>query len=867
MLYFSRWKITAILMTIFAGLVFASPNFFSDKTLESIPSWYPHEKMTLGLDLQGGAHLLMQVNEKELIKERQDSLRDDVRGKLRETGIRGRATVRGDKTVLLRLNDETQTEQFRQSMRELLQPVQGGLLDGVGIVEVQESNPSAGELLYTLTEQGLENRIKNSITQSIDVILRRINEFGTSEPIVQREGVNRILVQYPGLDANEIPRLKDLINAEAKLSFHSVNTEIDPNELLNSGRNPPSGFQILFEGVEPSIPYLVSKRAVLRGEDLADAQLGFDPRNNEPLVVFRFNGSGARIFGEFTSQNVGRPFAVVLDNAVLSAPVINEPILGGSGQISGNFTPQSANDLAVLLSAGALPASFDFVEERTVGPGLGADSIEAGFNASVIGAILVLIFMIIAYGFLGIIANLALIANIGMLVALLSVLGATLTLPGIAGIVLTMGMAVDANVLIYERIREERRNGRNLIQSFDAGFRSAFTTILDANVTTLIAAIILFYLGSGPVRGFAVTLAIGIATTVFTAYTFTRLLVALWVRYKRPTELPKRLFGILPENTNIQFMKDRKFSFPFSLIGVVASIILFFAVSLNYGIDFKGGTLFEVRTNAESTIEEPISDIRQKLTELELGEVQVQEFGESEDILIRVESQDAGDNAEQSTEAKVRIVLEDAYDFRRIEVVGPTVSNELRIAGTLSVLGALMAIMIYIWIRFEWQFALGAVMATLHDVIFTIGIFAILQLEFSLPTIAALLTIVGYSLNDTVVVYDRIRENLRKYKKKPVPELIDMSINQMLSRTILTSVTTLLALFSLYFLGGAVLESFTFAMIFGVFIGTYSSIFVAAPLLILFKLRSGQVAGGKDEKEKIDAEKKATENTMPVDFG
>ena len=897
MLYFSNWKITAILMTVVAGLFFASPNFFDDKYTQSLevcernsqsltdneerlkaladckinaevlPDWYPHEKMTLGLDLQGGAHLLMQVNEKELIEERLDTLRDDVRGKLRETGIRGRATIRGDKTVQLRLNDETQTAAFRESMRELLLPIQGALLDGAGIVEIQESNPSNGELIYTLTDQGIESRIKNAITQSIDVILRRINEFGTSEPIVQREGINRILVQYPGLDAGEIPRLKDLINAEAKLSFHAVSNAADPNDLLNSGRTPPSGTMVVFEDTDPPIPYLVGKRAILRGDDLADAQLGFDHRNNEPLVVFRFNGQGARIFGEFTSQNVGRPFAIVLDDNVLSAPVINEPILGGSGQISGNFTAETANDLAVLLSAGALPASFDFVEERTVGPGLGADSIAAGFNASVVGAILVLVFMVVAYGFLGIVANLALIANIGMLVSLLSLLGATLTLPGIAGIVLTMGMAVDANVLIYERIREERRNGRNLIQSFDAGFRSAFTTILDANITTMIAAIILFYLGSGPVRGFAVTLAIGIVTTLFTAYTFTRLMVALWVRYKRPTELPKRLFGIIPEKTNIMFMKHRRLAFPFSLIGVIASILLFFTVSLNYGIDFKGGTLFEVRTKTETTIEQPISDIRGKLIELNLGEVQVQEFGESEDILIRVESQDAGDNAEQSTEAKVRLVLEDDYDFRRIEVVGPTVSNELRIAGVLSVISALLAIMVYIWIRFEWQFAVGAVMATLHDVLFTIGIFSILQLEFSLPTIAALLTIVGYSLNDTVVVYDRIRENLRKYKKKAIPDLIDMSINQMLSRTILTSVTTLLALFSLYFLGGAVLESFTFAMIFGVFIGTYSSIFVAAPLLILFKLRPGQVAGGQDEKDAIAAEKKATENTMPIDFG
>lgn len=876
MLYFTKWKITAILMTVIAGLFFASPNFLSDERLEGLPSWYASEKITLGLDLQGGAHLLMQVNEEELVEARLEALRDNVRNKLRDSQIRGRVTISGDRAVLVRLNDATQADAFKEAMSDELQPTQGALLDGVGILEIRQSEPETGQLVYTLTDEGIENRTRNAVSQSIDVVTKRINEFGTSEAIVQREGVNRILVQYPGLDAAEIPRLKDLINAEAKLSFHAVSNDADPNQLLNDNRPPPPGTMISFEDSDPPIAYLLQRRVILRGEDLDSAELGFDPRTSEPLVVFTFKPQGARIFGDFTSRNVGRPFAILLDDNVLSAPVINEPILGGSGQISGNFSAESANDLAVLLSAGALPASFNFVEERTVGPGLGADSIAAGFNASLVGAALVLVFMLVAYGLLGVIANLALVANIGLLVSLLSFLGATLTLPGIAGIVLTIGMAVDANVLIYERIREERRNGRNLIQSFDAGFRSAFTTILDANITTLIAAVILFYVGSGPIKGFAVTLAIGIVTTLFTAYTFTRLMVALWVRYKRPTELPARLFGLIAEDTNIQFMKDRKFSFPFSLAGIIASIVLFFAVSLNYGIDFKGGTLFEVRAKADAAIEEPISDIREKMLDLNLGDVQVQEFGSridpetnklETDILIRIESQDAGDNAEQSTEALVRIVLEDAYDFRRIEVVGPTISSELRFWGIISVVGALMAIMAYIWIRFEWQFALGAVMATFHDVILTIGIFSILQLEFTLATIAALLTIVGYSLNDTVVVYDRIRENLRKYKKKPVPELIDMSINQMLSRTILTSVTTLLALFSLYFLGGAVLESFTFAMIFGVFIGTYSSIFVAAPLLILFKLRPGQVAGSDDEKEKIAREKKATENTMPVDFG
>ncbi|MCG6856795.1 MAG: protein translocase subunit SecD, partial [Salaquimonas sp.] len=634
-----------------------------------------------------------------------------------------------------------------------------------------------------------------------------------------------------------------------KLTFHLVSTEMSAQDAL-TGR-PPAGTEVLYDDdADPPVPYLIESRAMVEGEDLTDAQPGFDQRTNEPIVTFRFDTKGATRFCQVTSANVGRPFAIVLDDAIISAPVIRDKICGGSGQISGNFSVEGANDLAVLLRAGALPAKLDVIEERTVGPGLGADSIDAGETASIVGALAVMLFMIIAYGFLGVIANLALVANIAMIVAVLSILGATLTLPGIAGIVLTMGMAVDSNVLIYERIREEKRLGRSLIQSIDAGFKQALATILDANITTLIAAVILFYLGSGPIRGFAVTLAVGIITTVFTAYTFTRLLVALWVRYRRPTKLPARLFGVIPDDTKLRFMHYRRFAFPLSGLTSIASIVLFIIVGLNLGIDFKGGTLIELKSKAPVA---DVGEIRSSLSELNIGEVQVQEYGAPNDVLIRVESQEAGDSAEQSVEAKVRSVLEENYDFRRVEVVGPTVSGELAQAGIIAVVASLIAIMFYIWLRFEWQFSLGAVIATLHDVILTIGMFAVLRLEFSLSSIAAILTIVGYSLNDTVVVYDRIRENLRKYKKMSIPQLIDLSINQMLSRTILTSGTTLLALFALYFLGGEVLASFTFAMIFGIFVGTYSSIFVAAPVLILFNLRPGQIAKTEESEETVSA--------------
>lgn len=840
MLYFTRWKIISILLVVLAGISFALPNLLSKETRENLPPWLASSAMTLGLDLQGGSHILMQVDEASLRAEKLDTLQDDIRSTLRQEKIGYRFARSGDNAINVTIRDPGEVSAAETALEPLTEPVAAGLFNQTSVTEVEMSEPSEGVLRLEVTEAGIRSSMSHAVTQSIEVIRKRIDELGTTEPLVQRQGDDRVLVQVPGLDDPQ--RLKDLIGQTAKLTFQMVSSEASVQDAL-TGR-PPAGTEILYEdATDPPTPYLVERRALVDGESLVDAQAGFDQRTNEPIVTFRFDTKGATRFCQVTTANIGRPFAIVLDEQVISAPVIRDAICGGSGQISGNFTVQTANDLAVLLRAGALPAKLDFIEERTVGPGLGADSIAAGQLAAIVGALIVAGFMVLAYGFLGVIAVLALGANIALIIGALSVLGATLTLPGIAGIVLTMGMAVDSNVLIYERIREERRNGRNLIQSFDAGFKQALTTILDANITTLIAAVILFYLGSGPIRGFAVTLAIGIVTTVFTAYTFTRLVVALWVRYRRPTELPPRLLGMIPEKTNIGFMKGRRIAFPASAVAVIVSIVLFFAVSLNFGIDFKGGTLMEVQSKSGPA---EISEIRAALGELNIGDVQVQEFGAPEDILIRVESQGEGDSAEQSVEAKVRGALSSAYDFRRVEVVGPTVSGELAQAGAIAVIASLLAIMVYIWLRFEWQFALGAVVATLHDVILTIGMFAILRLEFSLASIAAILTIVGYSLNDTVVVYDRVRENLRKYKKMPIPELLNLSINQMLSRTILTSVTTLLALFSLYFLGGEVLAPFTFAMIFGIFVGTYSSIFVAAPVLILFKLRPGQMDTSKD---------------------
>jgi SecD/SecF fusion protein len=839
MLYFSRWKTISIWLVVALSVIYAAPNLIPQHVLDTWPDWAPKKQMTLGLDLQGGSHILLQVDRQSLIDERVVNTRDDIRTKLREAKIRYTGFSSSGRTVQVRITQPDDVEKAKTALADLLAPVTAGVFGTTSVTELSLDEPEPGLLKYTLTDDGIDYRVSSAVTQSIEVVGRRVNELGTTEPIIQRQGNDRILVQVPGLQDPQ--RLKDILGQTAKLTFQFVDQTMSVEEALN-GR-PPAGSSILYSTDDPPVPWLIEDRVIVSGENLTDAKAGYDQRTNEPIVQFQFDTKGAQRFGQATQQNVGRLFAIILDDQVISAPRINEPILGGSGQISGNFTTQSANDLAVLLRAGALPATLNIIEERTVGPGLGQDSIDAGKISGIIAGILVVAFMVVAYGLLGVIANIALAANVAMIVAILSLLGATLTLPGIAGIVLTVGMAVDSNVLIYERIKEERRNGRSVIQAIDSGFARALATIVDANLTTLIAAAVLFWLGSGPVKGFAVTLAIGIVTTVFTAFTFTRWLVAEWVRRWRPKEIPWGL-PLVPPGTKIPFMGIRKWTFALSTVLSIAAVVLFVTVDLNYGVDFKGGSLIEVK--AIDGTADP-GDIRSRLSELNIGDVQVQEVGNQGEVLIRVAAQDAGDTAEQSVVSKVRAELEEDYEFRRVETVGPTVSSELATQGTIGVIVALGLILVYIWFRFEWQFAVGAIVATIHDIVMTIGFFVVSGVEFNQSSIAAILTIVGYSLNDTVVVYDRVREDLRRYKKMPLPQLLNNAINETLSRTTLTSVTTIFALLALFIFGGEVIRSFTAAMLFGVVFGTYSSIFIAAPLLILFKLRPGEATEGEKE--------------------
>ena len=534
MLRFSKTKIALTVGTLLIGLLLAMPSLMSrdqrEAYLKSIPAWVPGwmlptRAIVLGLDLQGGSHLLLEVDQNDLLRAQSLTLRDDVRRTLRDVGVAPTGGIQlVPRGVQVRIPDPAARARAIPKLRELAQPLSNAILGPTGVRTIEITDNPDGLVQLFFSEAGIVDRVRRAVDQSIEVIRNRIDSTGTREPSIQRQGADRILVQVPGVQDPTV--IEQLLGRPAKLEFRllgdtgSTDTELLPSKEAGGQRVP------------------VERRVIVSGADLTDAQPAFDSRTNEPIVNFRFSLKGAAAFGEATTQNVGRQLAILLDNEVVSAPRILSPITGGSGQISGRFSVKEVNDLAVLLRSGALPAKLAIVERRTVGPGLGKDSIEAGKHATLYAAIFVIAFMFATYGVFGFIANIALLVHVGLIFGLMSVLEATLTLPGIAGIVLTIGTAVDSNVLIYERIREEAAAGRSIVSAIQAGFDRAFATIIDSNSTMAIAALILFFMGSGPVRGFAVVFILGILTTVITAVTLTRMLIAIWYNYGRPKALP-----------------------------------------------------------------------------------------------------------------------------------------------------------------------------------------------------------------------------------------------------------------------------------------------------------------------------------------
>ena len=509
----SKSRVMVIIAICLLGIFFAVPNVISNKS--ALTSWW--QPVNLGLDLQGGSNLLLEVKIDEVIKERMGSIEDSARSALRENRIR----YQNIRTTPTSVNVKIENANARAKAANLFRKIDSGIV-------VTESDDGTLEIAYSEVEL---NKLKLKIVdQSIEIVRRRIDELGTKEPVIQSQGSDRIVVQLPGLQNPEY--VKTLLGKTAKMSFHLVDSRTTAAE-ARRGKLPATSKLVSGSMGEY---YVIHRKPVVGGENLVDAQPSF--QDGQAVVSFKFNSLGGKKFGEATRDNVGERLAIVLDNEVISAPTIQSAILGGNGIITGSFTVKSANDLALLLRSGALPAPLEVLEERTVGAGLGADSIREGITASIIGLIAVVVFMVAAYGLFGVFTTVSVFMNLFLMLGVLSFMGATLTLPGIAGIILTIGMAVDANVLIFERMREEVKNGRSTRDAAEAGFTEAWNTIVDSNLTTLAAALVLFYFGTGPVRGFAVTLAIGIATSMFTSVTVTRLIITAWLNKYKPTKLP-----------------------------------------------------------------------------------------------------------------------------------------------------------------------------------------------------------------------------------------------------------------------------------------------------------------------------------------
>lgn len=805
-------RIAIYAVTILLGILTALPNILTPQQLARLPDFLPKQQVTLGLDLRGGSHLVLEVDAASLVRERLQMLATQSRNDLRKAKI-GVATIQRDGgSVTVTLENAGDRSTALTTLKRLATP-----MSTLGGTDIAFTTPAERQIHMSFTEDGIKDRVNAATEQSLEIIRRRIDQIGIAEPTIQQVGADRILVQLPGVQ--DPSRVRALLGSTAKLSFHMV---------AESGG---IGTRTL-PGASDGRQYTIQNYIAMMGDRLSDARSGYDDRTGQPVINFRLDNAGARQFGEITRANVGKPFAIVLDGKVLSAPVINEPIPGGSGQISGSFTLAEATDLAALLRAGALPARLTVIEERTVGPDLGSDAIARGLNTGLIGFGLVVLFMFALYGRWGLLANFALTLNVILTFGALSLLGATLTLPGIAGIVLGIGLAVDANVLINERIREETRKGARAVVALDLGFKRAFATVVDSNVTALIATLLLFYFGSGPVRGFAITMGLGIVISMFTAVAIVRAVMAIIVqRWRLSVFRIEPLFGfkLVPEGTSIRFMDARYAGIAFSIFLSLASVALLVKPGLNYGVDFKGGLQMEVVTST------PLATLRSNLDALQLGEISLQEFGGASRVLVRAERQPGSEEAQTVAMQKMRGAiqkLDAGAKIERVEVVGPKVSGELAQAGMVAAFLASVAMLIYIWARFEWPFAVGAIATLVLDVTKTLGFFALTGLEFNLTAIAAVLTLIGYSVNDKVVVYDRMRENMRLFKKMPLRDVIDRSINETLARSLYTSVTAFLAMLPMAIWGGSAVESFAIPMVFGIVIAASSSVFIAAPILL-----------------------------------
>ena len=689
-------------------------------------------------------------------------------------------------------------------------------------------------------EQGEKEITKEMLDQAVEVIRKRVDYFGGGEPVISPVGKDRILVQIPGLGTEKIEEARQQLSRVAKLEFRLVYPDNGQRlQAIDAGTEvtpPEYKIETYKAHAEPGKKpreerLLVKKKADLGGEHVTSAHAGFG--NDGWEVSLNFDSEGAKTFGKITEQHVNHRFAVVLDGAIQSAPNIREPIYGGNARISGSFAEQEARSLASVLE-NPLQTPVRIEEERSVSPTLGLDSIRASIIAGLIGLALTLVCVMIYYKFAGLIANLALLINIILLIGALTMFNFVLTLPGIAGIILTIGIAVDASVLIYERLREELALGKSLKIAVQSAYDKAFSSIFDANVTTLITAAILFWKASGPVKGFAISLSLGILASLFTALIVGRNALSWFVdtgRVKRISMLH------LISSKNFNFLGKGFIACLCSLVLILAGATAFYLRGdKNFGVDFRGGDLITLSTT------QPVSvhDVRQALEPVHLGEALIQQSAQGGKNYITIRS---SINTSEVIEKQVANALPQAqFKVERAERVGALVGGELAKTSLWALALGILGILIFVTFRFELSFAVGAIVAVLHDVIITVGVFSLLGRELTLTMVGAVLTIAGYSINDTIVVYDRIREGLASGRRGSIEQIMNDSINQTLSRTILTSTVTLIPIICLFFLGGAVLRDFALAIIVGVVVGTYSSIFIAAPIVLWWTRARGRSA-------------------------
>ncbi|MYA21737.1 MAG: protein translocase subunit SecD [Gemmatimonadetes bacterium] len=786
--------------------------------------------LNLGLDLQGGIHLVLEVKTEGMEQqEAQDAVaqaQEVIRNRVDQFGVAEPTIQRqGENRIIIELP---------------------------GVQDVQRAKDLVGQtalLEFQLLEPA-EDRTR--LIQRIDQVLAPQKEEEEEEDLLLSSTAENTplssMLSGAGEDltvsGRDLQRVKNLLNApEAQ--------DLIPADMEFLFSSKPAGA----EGNEFYFLYLVRKKPEMTGHMIQDAFVSIGQiveYMGQPIVNFSTTDEGVRLFSRITGSHIGERMAIVLDESVYSAPVIQNKISEGRGIITGSGTQEEAKDLAIVLRAGALPAEVEIIEDRTVGPSLGRDSIEQGKTAAIYSMVLVVIFMVLYYRAAGLIADCALLLNMLFIMAVLAGFHATLTLPGIAGIILTIGMAVDANVLIFERIREELRSGKTVRAAIDSGYGHALSAIIDANVTTFLVGIVLYQFGTGPIRGFALTLCIGIVSSLFTAFFVTRTIFDLITRRSEQSTLSIGPVGLF-SNLNIRFLSLRNIGFGTSAAVLLIGIVSILGINgIRKGIDFAGGTLLELHFDPAVQVE----DIRSQLgrvpvgdAEIDLSKSEIKQFGSENDILIRVSESGAGTEVADGIMGVLKAGfvnnIEEMEWIRRQEKVGPKIGSELSDAAVRAVLVALALILIYMAWRFHrFLYGIAAVVALFHDVLITLGLLSLFDIEITLAVVAALLAIVGYSLNDTIVVFDRIRENLHTARRQGFDGTVNQSINECLSRTLITSATTLMAVLVLMIFGGEVNRDFTITLMIGVVVGTYSSVFVASPVLYLGQQRAA--AKGSD---------------------